>query len=55
MSILYSAKPRRPEAEPTVAPETRVAPGVAILVMVGLSLLAWAFLISVGMALRSVI
>ena len=51
VSIFEHAGIKRPEPDPTVMPEVRFPPGIAILV---LSLLSWALFISIGLALRSI-
>ena len=55
MSIVEHARAKRRKLGLTVKPEARLPPGAAILVMGALSLLSWALLISIGMAVRSVL
>jgi hypothetical protein len=55
MIIFEHARIKRPEPGPTATPEERLPPGVAILAIGALSLLSWALLISIGLAVRSVL
>jgi hypothetical protein len=55
MSSFEHARIKRSEPAPTVMPEERLPPGIAILVMGALSLLLWAFIISIGLAVRSIL
>jgi hypothetical protein len=55
MSIFEHAGPKRRKLGPTVNPEARLPPAAAILAFGALSVLSWAVVISLGMALWSVV
>ena len=55
MRIFEHAGINRSEPAPTVMPEERLPPGIAILAIGALSLLSWALFISIGLAVRSIL